>query len=938
MSEPRSPAPAPAPGEWRRTSPLSFVVGAVLSLRSAVFPMLAALIGTGAIRQGWVVIFPALLAMGLVAALFSFLAWRKFRYRLGESDIRVERGLLSRTARSVPYERIQDVSLEQRLVPRLFGMVEVKFETGAGGKDEVRVRYVSSKEAIALRETVRVRMGDAATGDAATGVTQDASPILFAMDGKRLATFGLFEFSLVVFAVLAGAAQQFDFLLPFDIWDTKGWAALLGDPGTALQGASLAAQVIAVALAVALLSLVGLATGIIRTVLRDYGFRLDDTPKGLRRRRGLLTRSDVIMPVHRVQALVLRTGIVRRLFGWHGLSVVSLAQDAKAGNHVIVPFARIAEIAPVVVATGLALPPAQTDWHRPSRRQIVDSTLLSLIPPGLAVLAAGLSGRWFEQASQALLPVSVASVTFVGLLCARAHFRWHHDRHAIDDQHLYVRQGWFAPRLDLALPVKLQTVEIVQGPIAQRRGYADVKFGLAGGTLMISGIPLEEARAIRAAVLHKINQVEAAVPAPADQSGASVWSNWSGSVSSHPRAVLRPRDELELGMAIGEARSVRATGAGHSFMPLCQSDDLIVSLEDMAGTLSIAPDRQSVRAPAGWSLKRLTAALWAQGLALANQGDVNPQSLAGSLATGTHGTGRELGSLATFARGFRLVMADGEPRWCDAKTEPDMFAAQRLSLGLFGIATEIEIAVVPAFHLIERTRKISWDEVRESFDQLAEQHRHIEFFLFPHADDVILKTLDPTDPCDPPPLADPADEQGFGRMLEIGRATPDKVPELQRRMMAEPIEGRRWGPAHTIFPSERTLRFEEMEYEMPRAAGLDTLDEVVRWIRKGQLPVSFPFEYRVVAADDIWMSPMNQGPVAAISMHQYAPMPWRELFGQAEAIFRGNGGRPHWAKRHTLSRADVDALYSMAERFREVRRSADPAGKFLNAHLAELFS
>jgi len=330
--------------------------------------------------------------------------------------------------------------------------------------------------------------------------------------------------------------------------------------------------------------------------------------------------------------------------------------------------------------------------------------------------------------------------------------------------------------------------------------------------------------------------------------------------------------------------------------------------------------------------------LWEEGLALAKQGDVDPQSLAGSLATGTHGTGRELGSLATFARGFRLVMADGEPCWCDAETDPGLFAAQRLSLGLFGIATEIEVAVVPAFYLIERVEKKSWHEVRESFDQLAEQHRHIEFWFFPHADEVILKTLDPTDPCDPPPLADPADEQGFGRMLEIGRATPDKVPELQRRMMAEPIEGRRWGPAHTIFPSERTLRFEEMEYEMPRAAGLDTLDEVVRWIRKGQLPVSFPFEYRVVAADDIWMSPMNKGPVAAISMHQYAPMPWRELFGEAEAIFRGNGGRPHWAKRHTLSRADVDALYPMAERFREVRRSADPAGKFLNAHLAELFS
>jgi FAD/FMN-containing dehydrogenase len=134
------------------------------------------------------------------------------------------------------------------------------------------------------------------------------------------------------------------------------------------------------------------------------------------------------------------------------------------------------------------------------------------------------------------------------------------------------------------------------------------------------------------------------------------------------------------------------------------------------------------------------------------------------------------------------------------------------------------------------------------------------------------------------------------------------------------------------------LRFEEMEYEMPRACGLDTLDEVVRWIRKRRLPVAFPFEFRVVAADDIWMSPMNAGPVASISMHQYHKMPWRKLFGEAETVFRANGGRPHWAKRHTLTRADVDALYPKAERFREVRRRVDPGGKFLNAHLRELFN
>ncbi len=415
------------------------------------------------------------------------------------------------------------------------------------------------------------------------------------------------------------------------------------------------------------------------------------------------------------------------------------------------------------------------------------------------------------------------------------------------------------------------------------------------------------------------------------------WSNWSGSVTASG-LVARPQSEDELAALIRSAHRMRVTGAGHSFMPLCESGELIISLEDMPGVIRIAADRRTAHIPAGWSIRRLTAALYDEGLALANQGDVNPQSLAGAMATGTHGTGTDLGSLSTFARGFRLVCADGEARWCDAATNADLFQAQRLSLGLFGIATEIEVSVVPAFHLAERIEKRRWAEVRESYEELTRQHRHVEFWFFPHSDHLILKTLDLCDPCDPPPSTTDMEEAVFRRILNISARLPFLTPTLQRLMMKSGISGRRRGPAHSIFPSDRTLRFEEMEYEMPRSVGLETLDEVVGWIRRKRLPVTFPFEYRVVAADDIWMSPMNAGPVAAISMHQYAKMPWTALFADAEAIFRGAGGRPHWAKRHTLNRADVTALYPMASRYTAVRRAADPDGKFLNPHLETLFA
>ncbi len=321
-----------------------------MSLRNAGFPALAALIGTGAWKTGWVAVVPVLAAVLGFSALFSWIAWRHFRYRLGDSDIRVERGLFSKTARSVPYERIQDVSLEQALVPRLFGMVDVKLETGAGGKDEVRIRYVTAAEAEALRETVRLRKGGEAQ-EAETGVpivpAAESARTLFAMDPRRLATFGLFEFSLVAFAVLGGAAQQFDFLLPFDLWDFRRLVSAARRPGR-------------------------------------IGCTSSASPRrsSARRSRSRCSRSSACSPASAARCCAIRascsrrhpracaaaeacspaptlscrctacrrssvtTGILRRRFGWYGARRGQpRAGRAKSGSHVVVPFAKMDEIA-----------------------------------------------------------------------------------------------------------------------------------------------------------------------------------------------------------------------------------------------------------------------------------------------------------------------------------------------------------------------------------------------------------------------------------------------------------------------------------------------------------------------------------------------------------------------------------------------------------------
>lgn len=415
------------------------------------------------------------------------------------------------------------------------------------------------------------------------------------------------------------------------------------------------------------------------------------------------------------------------------------------------------------------------------------------------------------------------------------------------------------------------------------------------------------------------------------------WSNWSGGVVARPKALARPESEAELAAIVARAGKLRVAGAGHSFTPLCETDGVLVSLDAMPGALTVGSDRTTVRSPAGWTLRRLTAALWDQGLSLANQGDIDCQTLAGALATGTHGTGAELGSLSTQARGCRLMLADGAVVWCDADTRPELWSAQRLSLGMLGVALEVELAVLPAYHLEERVERKPLAEALERFPEWAAAHRHAEFFVFPYADMVLLKTLHPAEPEGPWTEPGPVEETVWRLCCELGAAAPAFIPTLQKLLTRGQGKHRRVGPAHRIFPSERTVRFEEMEYELPCEAGLATLKAAMDWIRRRDLPVAFPFEFRWTAADDIPLSPFNQGPCASVSMHQYAPMPWRELFAEGEAIFRSAGGRPHWGKRHTLARADVDQLYPEAEVFRAVRRAHDGEGKFLNAHLAPLF-
>jgi len=417
----------------------------------------------------------------------------------------------------------------------------------------------------------------------------------------------------------------------------------------------------------------------------------------------------------------------------------------------------------------------------------------------------------------------------------------------------------------------------------------------------------------------------------------AAWRNWSGSVTAQPAAVERPRTLVELQALVAGAGTVRVTGAGHSFMPLCETDGLLLCLEDMQGEIAVCDDGLSAWVPAGWPIHRLTPALWELGLSMANQGDIDRQSIAGALSTGTHGTGVTLGSISTQALAFGLVTSDGSLAVCDAETDPDLFQAARLGLGMVGVMERVKLALKPAYRLRETLRRAPLDEILSDWDALAAAHRHVEFFVFPYADQALVKILDPVDSGDDTPATD-LENAAVQFISDAAAAAPFLAPTLQRLITRLMSTSTRAAPAHRIFPSERTTLFEEMEYEIPAAAGPDALRAAIAEVRRRKFPIIFPLEFRTVAADDIWLSPMHGRPCVSISFHQYARMDWKTPFAAVEPVFAAAGGRPHWAKRHSLTSADVQRLYPMTASWAEVRRRVDPSAKFMNASLRDLFA
>lgn len=425
------------------------------------------------------------------------------------------------------------------------------------------------------------------------------------------------------------------------------------------------------------------------------------------------------------------------------------------------------------------------------------------------------------------------------------------------------------------------------------------------------------------------------------------WRNWSGGVRANPQSRLSPNDEAGVVDAVQsclrDGRQLRVVGAGHSFTPVAVSDHTMLSLDHLNGLVSVDLAQKRGEVQAGTRLGMLGDLLHQKGLGQENLGDIDVQSIAGAISTGTHGTGADFQTIAATVEGLRLINGHGEPVDIQRDSPDDLLNAARVSLGLLGIITQVKLRLRPAYKLHYTSQRAHFFETLERLDAYNQDNRNFEFYWFPYSDRVQLKFMNPSE--------EPARGMGIGKKLndlvlengafwllsQLCRLIPAMCAPVSKLSAALVSESNRVDWSHRLYATQRLVRFEEMEYSIPRHQMVPVLKEIHRLTAKNRYRVHFPLECRFVKGDDIWLSPAHGRDSAYIAVHMFKGMPFDPYFRDLEDVFKAHEGRPHWGKRHTLTADDLAQRYPRYHHFCRLRRQFDPRDIFLNPHLATLF-
>jgi L-gulono-1,4-lactone dehydrogenase len=421
----------------------------------------------------------------------------------------------------------------------------------------------------------------------------------------------------------------------------------------------------------------------------------------------------------------------------------------------------------------------------------------------------------------------------------------------------------------------------------------------------------------------------------------SKWRNWAGDQACQPSVIETPADAGEVADVVARAvdggRRLRVSGSGHSFTGIALTDQVMVRLDRLNRILDVDRDARLAKVEAGIILGDLNEALWEHGLALENLGDIDRQTLAGSLSTATHGTGVNFQNISSQVSAMELIDGNGRLVELTEGGSGEDLRAARVGLGALGVVTTVTMRCVPAFTIDRIDEPQPLEEVLSGIDELASGSDHFEFYVFPHTEVALCRKSTRTDD---PPKPKSRWKEYLGEVLienramdllaRIGRRFPSRIPKLSKYAASTLGSSRKVDRSYRVYASKRLIRFTEMEYAIPRPDAAEAVRRVLDVIPHRGFDVSFPIEVRFVSPDAAYLSTAAERDTAYIAVHMYRGMEWMPYFQAVEEIMDDYEGRPHWGKRHFQTADRLRPRYPNWDRFQEVRKRLDPHGTFEN--------
>lgn len=412
--------------------------------------------------------------------------------------------------------------------------------------------------------------------------------------------------------------------------------------------------------------------------------------------------------------------------------------------------------------------------------------------------------------------------------------------------------------------------------------------------------------------------------------------NWARTVRSRPTAWFRPTSEAALADRVARARAegrrVKASGTRHSWSPVAAGDDVQVELHTLPRVFTLDPAARTVTVDAGTTLRDLSERLDPVGWALPILGSVDAQTVAGAVATATHGSSLRHGNLATLVRAMRIV--DGTGALVDLDGDHPDLPGARVHLGALGVVTRLTLDVVPRFTLRETRTRLDLDEAAERLPELAAGAEFSKVWWMPHTRQALWIRYDRVD--EPAPdrrlvrrLDALTNQTAFPALLHTGGWFPGLIPSINQlvaRTYLVPCV--RTGRSDHLFTLPMPPRHRETELAFHVHEGGEVLRDLDGWLRRTGSVLDFLVEIRFVRSDDHWMSPAHGrdtcqfGPYATFSPDTDACFAWFHALG------RERGARPHWGKAFHTTPAEIRALYPRAADFVALARRMDPDGLF----------